>query len=139
MDLQVNKRRRVSEPETDEVPMEEDPSQNVMVDDPVEEAEEQETGAPRIRVDGDIEMKEEDLEDNMPLSELMEMKKRQEMMLEPTSAKPPDKELMQAVRRVHNNLGHLETSKLVRALRIAGAKEEAIDAAKRLHMTFANS
>ena len=79
----------------------------------------------------DVEMKDEDAEDNMPLSELMELKKRKDMEMATTGVKV-DKELMQAVRRVHNNLGHPEASKLVRALRIAGAKPEAIEAAKLL-------
>ena len=86
---------------------------------------------PRIHMEQDIEMADEDAEDNMPLSELMELRKRREALMKPTGVKV-EPELMQAVRRVHNNLGHPEASKLVRALRIAGAKEEAIEAAKKL-------
>ena len=87
------------------------------------------TAEPRLHMD--VEMLDEDAEDNMPLSELMELKKRKDMEMAPTGVKV-DKELMQAVRRVHNNLGHPEASKLVRALRIAGARPEAIEAAKLL-------
>ena len=93
---------------------------------------------PRVRSEPSIYKDEDDEdEDNMPLSQYAsKLRLPEEAVLSPSElakrrlAIPAD--VINAVKRLHNNLGHPELKTLVRALVTAGATPQAIEAAKLL-------
>ena len=75
---------------------------------------------------------EEPDDPHLPLEELQRMQALEAQELAPSAGPAPPTGVFQAVKRLHNNLGHPEAKTLIRALRTCGASEDAVEAAKRL-------